>query len=239
MSVAVAVPSFGAQVTRLLEKVEYRIAESVEDREEIFRLRYQGYLRDGGIEPNETGRFSDAWDDTPNVLLIGVYLEGVLASTVRIHVSSPGLSDTPAFGPFGDVLQSYSAAGHRLIDPTRFVISEEAAQVGPYMPFLTCRLTCMAAEHFGAFGFLATVRQSHVPVYKRVTGHRAISEPRTYPLLRKPIVCMLAETAAMKDGPYRRHPVLSSTAEERRQLYGSVWSVAGHAAAAPSLATVH
>lgn len=206
----------------MLERVEYRVARTAAAREEIFQLRYRGYTKNGVIKANESGRFSDSWDDVSNALLLGVYLGGALASTVRIHVSSPGLGDAPAFEPFADVLTPLAEAGQRFIDPTRFVIDEDFARAGPEMPFLTLRLTCMAAEHFDACGILATVRQNHAAIYKRVCGHRAISEARTYPLLRKPIVCMLAETDTIRRLTYSRHPFLVSTEEERSRLFGPV-----------------
>jgi hypothetical protein len=221
MNASVPVLTFNDRVARCLDRVEYRLAVAAVDREAVFRLRYDGYLKDGGIAANETRTFSDAWDEVPNVLIFGVYLEGELASTVRVHVTSAGGREAPAFEPFADVLIPLSDQGHRLVDPTRFVINERFARIGAEIPFLTLRLTNMAAEYFGAYGILATVRQEHTIMYKRVVGHHAISEPRTYPLLKKPIVCMLVETTTLPLVAYRRHPFLMSTAVERERIFGS------------------
>ena len=59
------------------------------------------------------------------------------------------------------------------------------------MPFLVLRAVAMSAEYYRAWGLIATVRQEHAVVYRRVTGHRALTGPRTYPMLRKPIVLTL------------------------------------------------
>ena len=152
--------------------------------------------------------------------MIGVYLDDRLAGTVRIHVS--GLDGgIPAMEPFADVVSPLLDRGLRLVDATRFVIDYRHAAFSAEMPFLTLRAVAMAAEYFEAYGLLATVRQEHAVVYRRVTGHHALCGPRSYPLLRKPIVCMLAETATLDQIPYAKHPFLRSTREEQERLFGS------------------
>ena len=47
------------RVAQLLERIDYRPAETDEQREQIFRLRYHAYLRDGGICPHPSRAFSD------------------------------------------------------------------------------------------------------------------------------------------------------------------------------------
>ena len=175
--------SFNARAERMLARVEYRRAISDCERDDIFRLRHDGYVRDGGIAAIASGRFTDHWDDVPNVDLIGVYLEGRLAGTVRIHTS--GAEDPiPASEPFGDVIAPLLAEHGRLVDATRFVIDSRYAQFSAEMPFLTLRAVAMAAEYHSAWGLIATVREEHAIVYRRVTGHRALTEARSYPLLR-------------------------------------------------------
>ena len=36
----------------LLERIEYRLAETAEDRDAIYRLRYRAYLKEGAVSPN-------------------------------------------------------------------------------------------------------------------------------------------------------------------------------------------
>ena len=49
----------------LLDRVDYRLAETEADKEAIYRLRYRAYLNEGAIEPNSermvTDRFGVAW----------------------------------------------------------------------------------------------------------------------------------------------------------------------------------
>ena len=51
-----------------LEHVDYRLAETEEERDEIYRLRYRAYLREGAILPSESQRV--AIEATPQPLLV-------------------------------------------------------------------------------------------------------------------------------------------------------------------------
>lgn len=214
------VPTFNEKLHEVLKTVEYRLAKTPAERDEIFALRYRGYFLDGGIEANSSERFCDPWDDVENALLAGMYVEGRLASSVRFHMNRPEGASIPAMDTFGDVIQPYLEAGKLIIDPTRFVIEPEFARRGPELPFLTLRLIAMAAEHYAADYILATVRAEHVVMYKRVVGHRAISEPRAYPMLARKIVCMISDIETMRATAYGRHPFLKSTPQEREAVFG-------------------
>ena len=215
------VPSFNEKVAEVLKTVTYRVARTVEDRDAIFALRYRGYLLDGGIGPNERERFQDPWDDAGNAIVMGMYFGDRLASSVRFHMTGGPDVLIPAMETFGDALEPYLATGKLIIDPTRFVIEPEFARLGPDLPFLTLRMIAMAAEHFGAAQVLATVRAEHVVMYRRVIGHKPISEPRAYPMLARKIVCMIADIETLRSTAYERHPFLKSTAEERISIFGA------------------
>ncbi len=51
------------RVFQLLERVDYRLAESEEARAAIGRLRYEAYLREGAIDPDPSQSFTDPHDD--------------------------------------------------------------------------------------------------------------------------------------------------------------------------------
>jgi hypothetical protein len=87
--------SFSDQVARLLDRIEYRRADSAAQREAIFRLRYQAYMRDGTIAPSADRMFSDPYDDRGNVYLFGLYLDGAGGQDGRkvIWVGTPNARD--------------------------------------------------------------------------------------------------------------------------------------------------
>ena len=78
--------SFSDRIARLSDRIDYRLADSDERRDAIFRLRYQAYIRDGTISPNASRTFSDRYDEIGNIYLWGLYVDDELASSIRLHV---------------------------------------------------------------------------------------------------------------------------------------------------------
>jgi hypothetical protein len=207
--------SFSARVMRLLDRTDCRLAESSEEREAIFRLRYQAYLREGGIAPNLSKRFSDPYDEIGNVFLFGLYIDGALASSVRIHVASKEHPEFPTREVFPEILQPKLDAGKIMVDTTRFVVDENLGRLHRALPYATLRLSGLAARHFHADYLLAAVRIEHQAFYRRVFGHELVSEPRGYPMLTKPVCLMVAHV----DQVNQRYPFFRSTFAERRLLF--------------------
>jgi hypothetical protein len=105
--------SFSVSVAKLLDRIDYRRADTAESREAIFRLRYQAYMRDGTITANASGTFSDHYDDTDNVYLFGLYVDGELASSIRIHVATREHPYFPTLEVFPEYLQPQLARRRR------------------------------------------------------------------------------------------------------------------------------
>ncbi|HJZ43696.1 MAG TPA: hypothetical protein VJ233_08235 [Hyphomicrobiaceae bacterium] len=219
------------RVLRLLERVDYRRAETAEEREAIFRLRYAAYLREGAIPPSVDERFSDNLDETANAWVFGVHVDGELASSIRLHVASREHPHMPALNVFSDLLSPVIAAGRTVIDPTRFVADRAASRRHPELCYATTRLAVVASEHFAANMLLATVRAEHQAFYRRVFGHRLICEPRHYPSLTKPISLMGLDYPIARDRLLQRHPFFRSSFFERRMLFGTPAAIALRSAA--------
>src|SRR4051794_34697320 len=79
------VSSFAQSVLNVLEHVEYRYCDGGEDLEAIYRLRYESYLKAGMLKPNAARMVTDSFDDLPNSYTFGVFYDGRLVSTVRLH----------------------------------------------------------------------------------------------------------------------------------------------------------
>ena len=62
-SVAPAIQTAEERGAALMKRVEYRLMESSADREAIYRLRYNAYLKEGSINPNPSGLLIDRFDD--------------------------------------------------------------------------------------------------------------------------------------------------------------------------------
>jgi N-acyl-L-homoserine lactone synthetase len=202
----------------LLDRVDYRLAETEEERDEIYRLRYRAYLNEGAIEPNREHRITDRFDDLPNSWIFGVYYEGVLTSSIRISVATPAHPETPSMDVFPDLLRPEIDRGKIVVDPTRFVADPARANLFMELPYLTLRLAYVACEYFHADLGLASVRTEHQAFYRRVFMHM-ISPARDYPGLTKPISLMVIDFQAMRDKIFARYPYLRSSYFERRMLF--------------------
>ena len=219
VTAAVPVASFVDRVGALLERVDYRRAETSEDKEAIYRLRYDAYLREEAISPNFSRRFTDPFDEAPNALTFGVYVDGQLASSIRFHVTTPESRDIPALHVFSDVLMPDIKAGKIFVDPTRFVADRACSRRHPELAYVTLRLAWMACEYFRADYMLATVRSEHQAFYKRLWGHQTLCPARPYPTLSKPIACMTLDYPAARERVHHRYPFFHSAAFERRMLF--------------------
>ena len=93
-------------------------------------------------------RFTDPLDDTSNAWIFGVYIDGELASSIRLHVASRQSPDLPALNVFSDLLSPEIAAGKTIIDPTRFVADRAASRRYPELCYVTTRLAWLASEFF-------------------------------------------------------------------------------------------
>lgn len=203
----------------LLDQIDYRLAETEADKHEIYRLRYRAYLKENAIEPNRDRIVTDSFDDLNNTWIFGVYFQGVLTSALRITVASPEYSVSPSIAVFPDLLEPELAKGKVIVDPTRFVADPARENRFPELPYMTLRLAYVACAYFNADIGLATVRAEHQAFYRRTFLHEAMSPPRQYPGLTKPIVLMGVDYPAMRDKVFARYPFLRSTYFERRKLF--------------------
>jgi N-acyl-L-homoserine lactone synthetase len=220
--------SFTERASHLLANIDYRRADTAEQRQAIFRLRYEAYTREGAIPPNADKTFSDAYDDSDNAYLFGLYFQGQLASSLRLHVACKEQATFPSLDVFPDYLLPERKAGKVIVDSTRFVADEALARRHRGLPYITLRLCVLAAEYFGVDQLLAPVRVEHQAFYRRAFSHRVVCEARPYPRLAKPISLMTVHFPSVADDWYRRYPFFHSTPAERRRLFER-----SHASTAP------
>jgi hypothetical protein len=202
-----------------LDQVDYRLAQTSGEKEEIYRLRYRAYLREGAVQPSADGRVIDQYEDAPNAWTFGVYFHGELYSSIRVSVLTSEWRMSPSVELFGDVLHPQLDEGVVFIDSTRFVADPEKARNFPELPYVTVRLGSMAGVHFNADYGLAIVRPEHQAFYHRVFLHETWCEPRLYPGLVKPVGLMASHLPTVRDRVLARYPFLRSSTFERRMLF--------------------
>jgi hypothetical protein len=204
----------------LLDHVDYCLAETPAEKEEIYRLRYRAYLREGAILPSESQQVSDSYDDAPNAWVFGIYIHGELCSSIRVSVVTPEWRMSPSVELFGDFLHPELDKGQVFIDPTRFVADPEKAKRFPELPYATVRLGYVAGVHFNADVGLALIRPEHQAFYRRLFLQESWGEPRLLPGLLKPVGLMAAHYPTLREKVFARYPYLHSSAFERRMLFG-------------------
>jgi hypothetical protein len=208
---------FIAHGIELLDRVDYRLAETEADKEAIYALRYRAYIHEGAIEPRADCRLRDRFDDAPNSWIFGVFVDGTLASSLRISVATPENPDTPAVDAFPDILLPEIAKGKTIVDPNRFVAEPNIRH--PHLPYMTLRLAYVACSYFNADIGTATARAEHQAFYRRVFLHEPLCPPRPYPTLTKPLALMAVNYPAMREKVFARYPYFRSSYFERRMLF--------------------
>src|SRR5216684_3281004 len=172
-----------------LEHVDYRLAETPEDKDRIYRLRYRAYLREGAILPSESERVTDRYDDLPNNFTFGVYVRGELCSSIRISVLTSEYRGSPS------------------------------SEMFPELPYVTVRLGYVACGHFNADIGLANVRPEHRAFYRKVFLQEPWGEPKLYPGLIKPVGLVAAHYPSIREKVFQRLPYMRSSAFARRTLF--------------------
>jgi hypothetical protein len=203
----------------LFDRVDYRPIEIPAEKDSIYLMRYRAYLHGGLILPSDSLRVSDRYDDAPNAWTFGIYVDGELCSSIRLHVLTSEWRTSYATELFGDVLHPRLDQGEVFVDAARFVADPEKAQRFPELPYLTLRLVYLACEYFNADSGLALVRAEHQAFYRRVCLHETIGEPRSFPNVLKKVVLMASGLRARREEVLARFPIMRSSAFERRMLF--------------------
>lgn len=205
----------------LLDRVDYRLAETSEDKDLIYALRYKAYLHAGLILPSESQRVNDRYDEAPNAWIFGVYIDGELCSSLRIHVLTSEWRMSYSTELYGDVLHRRLDQGEVFVDPARLAADPEKARLLPELPYVTLRLAYLACDHFNADTGLAMVRPDHQPFYRRVFLHEPIGEPRAFPGWHAMKTSLMAsDFRKLRERVLARFPIMRSTQFEREMLFG-------------------
>ena len=213
-------PRFADRVAAMLERVEHRPAIHRADREAAYRLRYEAYLRQNLLnERLDSVLYDEIYDESPNSLTTITYIDGELASTVRLHVVNDEAAVSPALDVFPDVLAPRLKGRRIMIDPSRLAARAEMAGRFPELAYFALRPPWMAAQHFNADYIVLSCARGHQEFYRRC-GCQTWSGPRSYPKVTAKVVCMGLEFAAEGNLVEARYPSFRSTPAERETLFG-------------------
>jgi hypothetical protein len=204
----------------LSDRVDYRLMDSPEERDAVYLLRYRAYLHAGLISPSESRRVTDRYDDAPNVWIFGIFVDGELCGSLRIHVLTSEWRLSYTTEVFGDVLHERLDRGEVFVDPCRLVADPEKGQRLQELPYLMVRLGFMACDCFNADTGLTMVRTDHQAFYRRVFLSETIAGPRPFPGWdTKRAVLMTTDFRRVREKILARFPIMYSSASERRMLF--------------------
>jgi hypothetical protein len=203
----------------LFDRVDYRPIETPDEKDQLYLMRYKAYRQGGLIPPSESERYSDRYDDARGALTFGVYVDGELCSSIRLHVLTSERRMSYTTELFGDILHPRLDKGEVFIDPARFVADPEKAQRFLELPYLTVRLVFLACEYFNADTGLALVRADHQAFYRRVFLNETIAEPRPFPNALAKVALMASDFRTVREQVMTRFPIMRSSAFERRMLF--------------------
>ncbi len=218
---AASASRFTGTLLDILDRVEYARVRPEDIEHPIYKLRYEAYRREDSVPFNDLGTVTDDLDATPNAMSFGVYIDGELVSSLRLHHLTPDHREAPSMKVCSDVLGPMLDARRTFIDPTRFTADRDASLAYPALPFLTLRIAVMATDHFAPYSCLALVRPEHAAFYRRVFGSVAMSDTRSYPGLAFPVRLYGTDETFDIQKLYQRYPFFLSTAEERETLFST------------------
>ncbi|HWK64766.1 MAG TPA: hypothetical protein VNS34_07480 [Rhizobiaceae bacterium] len=219
MPQAAKVSPFVKSVAAVLEHIEYRLCDRGEDLEAICRLRYDSYVLSGMMRADASRMVVDRFDDLPNSYRFGVFYEGNLVSTLRLHHVSSDHPMSPSVDVFGEELTPRLAAGETFIDPSRFAARPEWSSALRVLPYITLRLAVVACKHFNPTYCLTAVKEEHASFYKRIFRSTIAAEPRTYPGLTMPVFLFQSKCSDNMEDTIERFPFFKSTPFEQRMLF--------------------
>jgi hypothetical protein len=211
--------AFTRTILSLLDRIEYRFCDSGEDLEAIYRLRYNAYLQAGMVRPDASRMVADSFDDLPNSFRFGVFFEGNLISTLRLHHVSANHPLSPSTEVFGDVLMDRIASGESFVDPSRFAADSEWSGTLRVLPYLTLRLAVVACDYFKPTYCLTAIKEEHAAFYHRIFRSEQAAEPRVYPGLTMPVFLYQSRCSENMSSTIERFPFFGSTVFEQRLLF--------------------
>lgn len=210
---------FDRSVLSVLERTEYRFCEGGEDLEAIYRLRYDSYLAAGMVREDALRMVTDRYDELPNAYRYGVFYEGILVSTVRLHYVNAEFPISPSSEVFGDVLEPRIARGDTFVDPSRFAAAAEWSRTLRVLPYVTLRLAVLACKYFNPTSCLTAIKEEHSAFYARIFRSVPVTPPRAYPGLTVPVHLLESRCSENMEDTIRRFSFFRSTAFERRMLF--------------------
>jgi hypothetical protein len=208
-----------AELSASSQRLTCKVAKSYGERDAIFKLRYQSYLRAQVISQNPFRRYIEAADHASNAYLIGLYLDGKLVSSLRVQVGSSITPNIASLELFPQLVGPLLGSNNTLVEMN--CVTTDTGISGPYiwLPYLTLRPWILAAEHFNADYIVAIIRPQYRPFYQRVLGCELHADLRQPPHRLGSVALATLDFVTSAKRLYENLPFLRSTPFERQRLF--------------------
>jgi hypothetical protein len=159
--------------------LECSMATTPSDRDEVFRLRFTCYRRNGSIDHMDGERFSDAFDLKPNSFSFLVRSAGEVLATVRITVATgqKEWDDSPVQHVYGDHAALQQMARDSYVEASRLCFLPQARR-GAFLKVVG-HMAAMA-DFYQTRWLVACPREEHAHTYQKLFGFEALAPARQY-----------------------------------------------------------
>ena len=199
-------------IVRRPDQLEARLALTEADKQHAYKLRHEGYVAAGYMNPRADNRLQDAYDNLDSSKSILLFREGQAVASVRVCLldlasKTPGASSIPASELFDleikRLLIRLKREGRpaRAVEITKLTSHRESVK-DTDLVFAIFRMTGYLILHFDVDVVFSLVRTSHIRFYKRL-GFQEISDPRPYPKLNVVVsllVCFRTSFSSVQSG---------------------------------------
>lgn len=210
---------FVERASRVLDLVDFRKIVTPREIDDVQRLRFEAYTRENNVFSDKALLRTDKYDSEPNTEIFGLYIEGRIASSVRLHRVTAETPQTPSNLYFPEFFMTRLAMGHRFLEATRFCASSEFTAKYPSLHILTLKVCFMAALHYDMQFALCSVRAEHSAFYRRYFEFKPVIVGKTVPTISVPANLFVGDIEKSFSNVVKRLPFMNSTEEERKALF--------------------
>jgi hypothetical protein len=161
----------------------------------------------------------DELDYNRNAYVIGLFIDGIMASTIRLHHLSKGNHAGISMAHFSDVVGPMIDEGMTFIDPTRFASNPQVMWQYPMIPYLMLRVAAMASEYFEVDACLTCVSHKMVAFYSKSFGSFELSPARKLHGITQPSALYCAKISDIREKLATRYPFFKSQQHERKMMF--------------------
>lgn len=195
-----------------------KVANTLEEREEVFKLAYQVYLEKGYVSPNGNAWLVQNYDASQDTAILIVQdKEKNIAGSVTIVFD--GSSKLPAEKIYRDELTNLRASGKRMAEISRLVISPNYRNSKDILVLLFNYL-CIYVHHVKSYNSLVIqVNPRHKNYYKTLLSFDEIGVEKPCPHVQGAPAVLLELSANTYNTEIHRCNELKNAEKKERSLY--------------------